>query len=125
MLIYLGRKQVIHFHLQLHTNAFLRRKAVEKPFAAQTPPRKRGYVEDFALSITFFPYKTFTKVTTCVTTVRPYNLWQNRRATGARIWGSVQSFCFFGASVIFYIVKQSTGQTFLPSSLTRDDFYKC
>ena len=50
-----GRKRVIHCHVQLYTDAFLRRKAVEKssyedkPFAAQTPPRKRGYVEDFTL----------------------------------------------------------------------------
>ena len=31
----------------------------------------------------------------------------------------------FGARITFNILKQSTGQTFLPSSLTRDDFYKC
>ena len=37
------RKRVIFFKVQLYTDAFLRRKAVEKPFAAQTPPRKRGY----------------------------------------------------------------------------------
>jgi len=38
-----GRKREIFFKVQLCTDAFLRRKAVEKPFAAQTPPRKRGY----------------------------------------------------------------------------------
>ena len=32
---------------------------------------------------------------------------------------------YFGASIIFYIITQSTGLTFLPSSLSRDDFYKC
>ena len=43
-----GRKRVTLFKVQLYICAFLRRKAVEKPFAAQTPQRKRGYVEDFA-----------------------------------------------------------------------------
>ena len=45
---YFRQKRIIHFHVHPFTDAFLRRKAVEKPFAAQTPPRKRGYVEDFA-----------------------------------------------------------------------------
>ena len=70
---YLWRKRIIHFHAQPYTDAFLRRKAVEKspcedkPFAAQTPPRKRGYVEDFtlksvnALNMTFYPSNAFSK----------------------------------------------------------------
>ena len=58
-----GRKREIFFKVQLCTDAFLRRKAVEKPFAAQTPPRKRGYEEDFARSKTFFSHTAFTKVT--------------------------------------------------------------
>ena len=43
----------------------------QKPFAAQTPPRKRGYVEDFtlksvnALNLDFYPSNAFSKVTTC------------------------------------------------------------
>ena len=57
--------------------------------------------------------------------VRPCSLWQNRRATGARIWGSVRSKTIFGTSVIFHIRKQSTGLTFTTGSLSRDDFYKC
>ena len=53
------------------------------------------------------------------------SMLRNRRATGARIWGFVRSSGFIGASVIFYIISQSTGQTFPPGSLSRDDFYEC
>jgi len=35
----------------------------QKIFAAQTPPQKRGYEEDFARSKTFFSHTAFTKVT--------------------------------------------------------------
>ena len=54
--------------------------------------------------------------------VRPCSLWQNRRATGARIWGSVRSKIIFGASVAFNILKLSTGLAFPTGSLTRDDY---
>ena len=60
---YFGLKLIIHCHVQLYTDAFLRRKAVEKPFAAQTPPRKRGYVEDFALNLSFLASIIPTNVT--------------------------------------------------------------
>ena len=60
---YFGRERVIFFKVQLCTDAFLRRKAVEKPFAAQTPPRKRGYVEDFALNPSFLASIIPTNVT--------------------------------------------------------------
>ena len=73
------------------------RKAVQGTTRPLTIPRR----EDFALNITFFPSKTFTQSDRLATTVRPCNLRQNRRATGARIWGSVRSSGFFGASVIF------------------------
>ena len=99
----------------------------DKPFAAQTPPRKRGYVEDFTLKSVnahqnlFAPPKAqkLSFYTVHIAVLR------NRRATGARIWGSVQSYSFIGTSVIFYILQQSTGRIFLPCSLARDDFYKC
>ena len=63
----------------------------QKIFAAQTPPRKRGYVEDFtlksvnALNKIFFSSTAFYQSNRIATTVRPCNLRQNRRATGARM----------------------------------------
>ena len=42
---------------------FSESKRLQKIFAAQTPPRKRGYEEDFARSKTFFSHTAFTKVT--------------------------------------------------------------
>ena len=64
-----GRKRVIFFKARLCISAFRNRKDGQKIFAAQTPPRKRGYVEDFtlksvnALSKIFFSSTAFTKVT--------------------------------------------------------------
>ena len=55
-------------------------------------------------------------------TVHSCSLRQNRRATGARIWGSVRSKIIFGASVAFNILKLSTGLAFPTGSLTRDDY---
>ena len=42
------RKKIIHCHVQLYSTTFRNRKSRQKIFAAQTPQRKRGYVEDFA-----------------------------------------------------------------------------
>ena len=44
---------------------FSESKKSQKIFAAQTPQRKRGYEEDFALNKIFFSSTAFTKVTTC------------------------------------------------------------
>ena len=38
-----GWKKLIHCHVQLYISAFRNRKDGQKIFAAQTPPRKRGY----------------------------------------------------------------------------------
>ena len=83
----------------------------QKIFAAQTPQRKRGYVEDFTLKSVnarrnpFAPPKA---QKSSFFTVHETVL-RNRRATGARIWGTVRSSGFIGTSVIFYIILQSTG----------------
>ncbi len=58
----------------------------QKIFAAQTPPRKRGYVEDFALNMAFFTFIILTNATALL-------LWYVRVAYGkiaarqARGWG--------------------------------------
>ena len=56
-----GLKQEIFFKVQLYSLTFRNRKSgalksvKQKIFAAQTPQRKRGYVEDFALNSNFAP----------------------------------------------------------------------
>ncbi len=98
---------------------FSESKKRQKIFAAQTPQRKRGYVEDFAQSITFshlyYPYKR----DRLATTVRPCNLWQNRRATGARIWGSVRSRTI-SAKVLFLIYSNSQQDLLLRPARLRE-----
>ena len=37
-------KQIIHFHLHPYSPTFRNRKGAQKIFAAQTPPRKRGFL---------------------------------------------------------------------------------
>ena len=81
-----GLKREIFFKVQLCTDAFLRRKAVEKPFAAQTPPRKRGYEEDFARSKTFFSHTAVTKVTALLLRY-VYVAFGKIAARQARGWG--------------------------------------
>ncbi len=95
--MYFGLKREIFFKVQPYTPTFRSRKGgalksvKQKIFAAQTPPRKRGYVEDFtlksvnALSKIFFSSTAFYQSNRIATTVRPCNLRQNRRATGARM----------------------------------------
>ena len=85
-------KRIIHCHVQLCIFAFRNRKdgrskeCKQKIFAAQTPQRKRGYVEDFtlksvnALNMDFAPQLPLQAIT-----VRPCSLRQNRRTTGARM----------------------------------------
>ena len=88
------------------------KESKQKIFAAQTPPRKRGYEEDFAYH----------------NKVRLRNLKNPRFALSTRLGCEIARRCYalldngvctnsnyFGKSVIFYILRQSTGQTFLPS----------
>ena len=57
------RKRIIHFHLQPYSPTFRNRKSGQKIFAAQSPPRKRGFfsthqtivVKNFLL-LRNFPY---------------------------------------------------------------------
>ena len=121
IVVYFGRKRVIFFKVQLCTDAFLRRKALEKPFAAQTPPRKRGYMEDFARNKTFY-------ISTLLINVTALLLRYVRVAYGkiaarqARGYGVLYEAKRFGRNVTFNIRKQSTGHTFTTSSLSRDDY---
>ena len=117
-LAWFGRNQVNFFKVRLCTDAFLRRKAVEKssyddkPFAAQTPPRKRGYGRISPDKTHFAPPKaqklSFRTVHKTV--------MRNRRATGARICGSVRSKTIFGKSVIFHIT-QTVNRTYFYNQL--------
>ncbi len=72
-ILYFGLKREIFFKVQPYTPTFRSRKGgalksvKQKIFAAQTPPRKRGYVEDFtlksvnALNAHFSPPQTLPK----------------------------------------------------------------
>ena len=92
----------------------------QKPFAAQTPPRKRGYGRISHTEIICTSVFSKNLISHCP---------QSRAAKSPRDKRADMGFCtklnIFGTSVIFNILKQSTGLIFLPSSLTRDDFYKC
>ena len=73
----------------------------------------------FCPNLNFFHLNYLYKRNRLATTVRPCNLRQNRRATGARIWGFVRIESV-RKSVIFHILQQSTGLAFTTGSLTRD-----
>ncbi len=116
-----GRKVIILCHVQLYSPPFRRRKDCKSRSRLK---RRRESVTTggFCHKHNYFRLYYLYKRDRIATTVRPCNLRQNRRATSAQIWGSVRSQIRFDTSVIFYIVMQSTGLTFPPSSLTRDDF---
>ena len=105
-----GRKREIFFKVQLCTDAFLRRKAVEKPFAAQTPPRKRGFLSTHQTIVG----KTSKHLRSLSSSLAD--------APHCSMMGSVQILTLAKARAIFYIVLQSTGHTFPTSSLSRDDY---
>ena len=92
----------------------------QKIFAAQTPPRKRGYGRILPTETKYASEIPKTLVLHCP---------RNCVAKSPRDKRADMGFCtklnIFGTSVIFNILKQSTGLIFLPSSLTRDDFYTC
>ena len=88
--------------MRLYICTFRRRKVVEKSPASinrsrdysplDNPPTggfhsKERKCPKHSFSHLYYPYKC----DRLATTVRPCNLRQNRRATGARIWGSVRS----------------------------------
>ena len=140
IIFYFGRKRITHFHLQPYSPTFRNRKSgalksvKQKIFAAQTPPRKRGYVEDFALNMTFYPSNAFSKgdhlLLRCV-----HVTYGKIAARPARGWGWFPSKCFgkhgstlmpchvavcvnfvLGSNVQFLcVITQSTGLVFLPS----------
>ena len=115
----------------------------QKIFAAQTPPRKRGYVEDFTLKSVNAYRNPFASPKTQKSSFHIVHkaMLRNRRATSARM-GLVSKhysvnimsnfyamsryglrklyFCY--ASIDFSVISQSTEQTFPPGSLTRDDY---
>ena len=115
----------------------------DKPFAAHTPPRKRGYVEDFTLkSVNAYRNKLPLRNFKNSRFVLSLKLCCEIAARQARGWGCFlsKSFCWhaltfmpchaavcvnliFAAQVLtFSVISQSTGLTFPPGSLTRDDF---
>ena len=104
--IWFWLKMIIHFHLQVYSPTFRRRKDCTLKSVNKSRSRLRRRRESVAtwriLPWTWIstPQTLFLKWP-LVTTVRPRNLRQNRRATGARIWGSVRGSGFFDASVIF------------------------
>ena len=79
--------------MQLCISAFRNRKdgrskeCKQKIFAAQTPPRKRGYVEDFTLKSVnaYHNYFSPPKPQKCSFCTIHKAVSQNRRATGARM----------------------------------------
>jgi len=101
---------IIHFHVQPYISAFRNRKdgrskeCKQKIFAAQTPQRKRGF---------FFTHLTI--VGKAFSAPPKFAIFA-RRCSALLDMGFCTKQNYFGASVIFYIVKQSTGHTF-PTSL--------
>ena len=89
---------------------FSESKKRQKIFAAQTPPRKRGYGR-------ILP--TATKYASENSKILILHYPQNCVAKSPRDRRADMGFCTksnqFGASVIFYIVTQSTGHTFSTS----------
>ena len=85
----------------------------QKPFAAQTPPRKRGYGRISPNETHFAPPKAqkLSFYTVHIAVLR------NRRATSARIWGSVRSQTD-SAQVLFFIYSNSQqDKLFCPACL--------
>ena len=84
---------------------FSESKKLQKIFAAQTPPRKRGYVEDFALNSDFCALIILTSVTALL-------LWYvhvtygkiARRCSALLDMGFCRKSNHFGTSVDFYIL---------------------
>ena len=109
--------------MQLYTPTFRNRKGGQKIFAAQTPQRKRGYVEDFALNSNFYVFIILTGVTALLLRYVRVTFGKIARRRSALL---DNGFCtksnIFGTSVIFYTLQQSTGLTFTTISLSRDDF---
>ena len=112
-LAYFERKRIIFFKVRLYTPTFRNRKSGQKIFAAQTPQRKRGFFSTHQTIVG----KTFLHLRN--------SLFSLADATHCSMMWSVQNFSHIGTSVIFYIILQSTGLIFLPSSLSRDDFAEC
>ena len=87
---YFGLKRIIHFHVQLYSPTFRRRKSCKSRSRLK---RRResvatgGFRPKHGLLHLNYLYKR----DRLAITVRPCNLRQNRRATSARIWGSVRS----------------------------------
>ena len=116
---YAGLKRVIFFKVQLCTDAFLRRKAVEKPFAAQTPPRKRGYVEDFARNKTFYISTILTSATALL--LRYVRVTYGEiAARQARGYGVLYEVKLFSARMLLLIYANSQQDTLLRPARLRE-----
>ena len=118
---YFGRKELIHFYLQLYSLAFRNRKSYKR-FSRLKRRRESVATGGFRPKQNFLHLHNPYKRDRTAVTVRSCNLRRNRRATGARIWGFARSKIIFGKSVTLNILKQSTGLTFTTSSLARDDY---
>ena len=124
----MGRERVTFFKVQLCISAFRNRKdgrskeCKQKIFAAQTPPRKRGYVEDFAQSKTFFSHTAFTKVTALL--LRYVHVTYGKiAARQARGYGVLYEVKPGSAQVLFFIYSCSQqDQLFCPARLREMTF---
>ena len=106
---YFGLKRIIHFHLQPYSPTFRNRKdctlkSVNKRFSRLNRRRE---------SVAFSPHIKLSSAKFFHASEILYLRSQTLRA--ARYGGSVRSQTQFGTSVTFYILRQSTGLTFLPS----------
>ncbi len=106
---YFGLKRIIHFYVQLYSPTFRNRKdctlkSVNKRFSRLKRCRE---------SVAFYPHIKLSSAKLLHASEILYLRSQTLRA--ARYGGSVRSQTRFGTSVTFYILRQSTGLTFLPS----------
>ena len=110
---YFGRKPIIRFHVQLYSLTFRNRK-VTKDFRGSDAAAKAWLY--FSTHQTIVD-KAFPHLRSLLSSLAD--------APHCSIMGFVLNQTISAQVLFFYIVMQSTGQSFLPSSLTRDDFYKC
>ena len=113
-----GWKHVTFFKVQLYSPTFRRRKSctLKSVNKSRSRPKRRSESVASAPHIILSSVKPFQASEVFIFARRCSALLDNGFCTKSN---------YFGASIIFYIISQSTGHTFLPGSLSQDDFYAC
>ena len=114
---YFGRKELIHFYLQLYSPTFRNRKSRNRFSRLR---RRRESVATWRI------LHTATNYASEISKILILHCPQSCVAKSPRDRRADMGFCtklnHFGKSVTINIFKQSIGHTFPPSSLARDDY---